>query len=268
VLKKRVITALILIAIVIAALFYLPSIGFKIFTGFFILLAAWEWGHLIGCSSLWHKIGFCLAILLALFATNYAAPLWILGGSVVWWLVALGWMILYPKGADFWRQNQWLKYLLGFVMLLPAWYGVNYLHDRPQGPALVLLLLLIIWGADSGAYFAGRRWGKQKLAEKLSPKKTLQGVFGGLVTAFVLAAVCIYAAQLQLGQLPFVGILILFTVMLSIMGDLFESMLKRMQDVKDSGSLLPGHGGVLDRVDSLTAAAPGFALGVLFLAGF
>lgn len=151
-------------------------------------------------------------------------------------------------------------------VLFGSWLAVVHLHGYPQlGPKLVLFLLVLIWTADIAAYFTGRRWGKTKLAPALSPGKTRAGVYGALAGA-VLAALSL---AWWLGMSPSLAglavILCVVTAFVSVVGDLYESLVKRRRGVKDSGRLLPGHGGILDRIDSLMAAAPVFALGMLWL---
>jgi phosphatidate cytidylyltransferase len=149
-----------------------------------------------------------------------------------------------------------------FVVLVPLWTAILVLHDSgDEGPYILLFLLVLIWIADSGAYFTGMRWGKRKLAPIISPGKSWEGVLGGLFGALLCGVFLALYYQDKSGALWLIPIS-LITVAMSVVGDLFESTLKRRMDVKDSGSLLPGHGGVLDRIDSLIAAAPVFVLGL------
>ena len=137
------------------------------------------------------------------------------------------------------------------------------LHDGAAlGPGYVVFLFMLVWIADSGAYFAGRRWGRTKLASHVSPGKTREGVYGALTAALGFAVIGALVLGLGVTQWPLFILICMVTVIFSIIGDLFESMLKRQRGIKDSGSLLPGHGGILDRVDSMTAAAPVFVLGL------
>lgn len=143
-------------------------------------------------------------------------------------------------------------------VLIPAWAALTAIKALPDGEWLILLLLLLVWGADTGAYFTGRALGKRKLMPRVSPGKTLEGVYGGLVVCVVIAAIYAFFRELSLNSAVFLMLLAVLTAVASVLGDLFESMFKRERGIKDSGTLLPGHGGVLDRIDSITAAAPIF----------
>lgn len=158
-----------------------------------------------------------------------------------------------------------MAFITGLLVLIPAWTGLVWIHQLDRGPYLVLSLLILIWIADSSAYFAGRRWGRHKLAPAVSPGKTREGAYGalagGLCWGVTLAFWYAPTGGLGIGLV----LLCLVTVLASIIGDLYESLIKRERGLKDSGALLPGHGGILDRIDSLTAAAPVFALGLYVL---
>jgi phosphatidate cytidylyltransferase len=153
-------------------------------------------------------------------------------------------------------------FVSGLLVLIPAWAGLVWIHQLSRGPYLVLFLLVLIWIADSGAYFAGRRWGRRKLAPLVSPGKTREGAYGALAGGLLWGGVLAALYGVSVPQQGCLVLLCLLTVVASIVGDLYESLSKRERGVKDSGSLLPGHGGILDRIDSLTAAAPVFALGL------
>jgi phosphatidate cytidylyltransferase len=154
------------------------------------------------------------------------------------------------------------------IVLIPTWLAVVALHESgEQGPLLVMYLLSLIWVADSGAYFSGRAWGKRKLAPSVSPGKSWEGVGGGALLSLAYAVGAAQVLGLPGNQWPLFVVLSLVTVLFSVLGDLTESMFKRHAGIKDSGTLLPGHGGVLDRIDSVTAAAPVFVVG-FWLGGF
>ncbi|MCL4792479.1 MAG: phosphatidate cytidylyltransferase, partial [Gammaproteobacteria bacterium] len=207
-------------------------------------------------------------VYLLLLAGSYAASYWlipewldlavVLWAALVWWLVALVWILRYPVPISPFAAG-----LAGILVLVPAWISlVSILQVAGQGPALLLLTLAMIWAADIGAYFAGRRWGRLKLAPRVSPGKTLEGVAGGLLGAVLTAGVGGSVLGLPLAaMLPF-GLCV---AAISVVGDLTESMFKRSVGIKDSGRLFPGHGGVLDRIDSITAAAPLFALALQWM---
>jgi phosphatidate cytidylyltransferase len=270
-LLQRVITALALLPPVLATLWYgsTPLVG-AVF-GALALIGVYEWAVLtLSRDRTELRLGF---VALAALVTAGAVLLrdtpfvWVLVvATCVWWLVVLKWIARYPEGFDDARPPRWLKAGAGLVVV-PATIGaVAVLHGSPDGPLRLLFALVLVWAADVGAYFAGKALGRHKLAPNVSPGKTWEGVFGGLTLALVIAGV---AGQWLFGLqgtawLPFL-LLCAAVVLLSIVGDLGESLLKRQAGVKDSGTLLPGHGGVLDRVDSLLAALPAMALGLRWL---
>jgi phosphatidate cytidylyltransferase len=187
--------------------------------------------------------------------------------SLFWWLLGLLFVISYPRHVARW-SSKGVQVVIGLFILVPTWIAVVGLHSLGHnGPYLVLYLLSLIWIADSGAYFGGRSFGKHKLAPHVSPGKTLEGVLSAFLATAIYAILITpwfdIDGNLRVGFV----VLSLVTVAFSILGDLSESMFKRHAGVKDSGNLLPGHGGVLDRIDSVTAAAPVFVVG-LWLGGF
>ena len=274
-LKYRLISAFVLIPIVIAALFLLPPVGFAIVTLAVCMLAAWEWGQLSGFTSrtqrVWLAVLCGLLLALMLFALPeyhhgahqplVALTLW---ASLAWWLVALVLVLGYPSSAAWWRTSKVLRLSFGALTIIPFFWGMLALRTwhydaNPYGGALWLLyVMILVWGADSGAYMVGKLFGKHKLAPKVSPGKTWQGFLGGLLTAGVISWG--YGAWANLEVAP--STLLICSVaaaLASVLGDLTESMFKREAGIKDSGHLIPGHGGILDRIDSLTAAVPVFA---------
>ncbi len=262
-LRQRILTALVLAGLVLAALFWLSTREFAVILGVVVILSAREWATLSGCESAGQQAyagGTLLLLMLAWIMRD--RPQWflpILGLSVLFWSTVSVWL---------WQQRhdlgapleQRLLLGIGIPVLIIPWLAMTVLHAQ-AGPAWVLFLFLIVWVADSGAYFAGRRWGRQRLAPAISPGKTWEGVYGALMAGAGLAVIGAFSFGLGLVQGLLFVVLCLLTTMLSITGDLFESLIKRQRGVKDSGDLLPGHGGILDRVDSLTAAAPGLVLG-------
>jgi len=260
-----VLTALVLVPLVLWVVFANVGWLFGIAMGLVVLLAAWEWSGLIGLRSASSRWSFLALItfsisLLYLETPGFWLPL-VLGTALGWWLVAL-WLLARGAGGERLRWAPWQGVVVGWLVLVPAWCGLFWLHVLPDGSWYVLLLFVMVWAADIGAYFAGRRYGQRKLAPLLSPGKTLEGLVGG----FALALLVVALVRLTSGwpPLPLLGLLGLAVpvVLISVAGDLFESLIKRSRGVKDSGALLPGHGGMLDRVDSLTAAAPVFCAGV------
>lgn len=268
-LKTRIITAAILIPFVLAAIFFLSPLGFQIATAVLALLIALEWARLIGLRTRFAQIAYALfnlpliGLLNHLLDSNLLATAIFLDLGVMWWLAAFMAMMLFMKGNQTIWQSKIARMLMGLFILLPFWVAINLIRSVPEGSAYILILCLLVWGADTGAYFAGKLWGKHKLAEKVSPKKTLEGVYGALTLTIIIALIAGWYLNLSVLILIFFVLLALVTVLFSILGDLIESMVKRQHGVKDSGNILPGHGGLLDRLDSLFAAAPVFAIGLI-----
>lgn len=256
-LRQRVITALILAPLVLLVIFGLPHAITMLVLALLVLAAAWEWSAFPGFTQHSARVTYVAAVFMCI------AVLWLFGAergeldtvlyaAVVWWLLAMVWIATAPA-----RANRAMAALAGLLVLVPVWLALVRLHSH--GPQLMLFLLLLVVAADIGAYFAGRRFGRNKLAPRVSPGKTWEGVIGGFVAAAIMAVVGVW--WFDVSPTPFM-LLCLVVVVASIIGDLTESLFKRHVGLKDSGSLLPGHGGVLDRVDSVTAAAPVFLLGL------
>jgi phosphatidate cytidylyltransferase len=260
-LKQRIITAVILAPLAIAGFVFLEGGGFALFVGAIVLLGAWEWARLAGETSQKGRVVYALVV--GLFMVGLYRDAWpaeyLLIPALVWWIVALVLISRYPKGRGLWAGSM-ISQLFGLLILLPAWYGLVWLRALDNGLWLILAVLILVWAADVGAYVAGKTWGRHKLLPRVSPGKTVEGLIGGLAFTQLLTL----GALLFLGWNPVALLLGLATaalvVLFSIVGDLTESLFKREQGLKDSSSLLPGHGGVLDRIDSLTAAVPVFAL--------
>lgn len=270
-LKSRLITAVILIPIVIAALFLLTPGSFALVTLAVCVLAAWEWGQLAGFSSRPQRMVLAILCGLLLALMMFALPayrqlqisgsLWL---SLVWWLAALVLVVFYPHSARLWRHSRSLRLVFGLLTIVPFFWGMmalrlsNYEQNHASGAWSLLYVMLLVWGADSGAYLFGKLFGKHKLAPKVSPGKTWEGFIGGLLTSAAIS--WLFASYVPLHVAPL--ILLICSVMAalaSVLGDLTESMFKREAGIKDSGDLIPGHGGILDRIDSLCAAIPVFA---------
>jgi phosphatidate cytidylyltransferase len=270
-LRNRLITAAILIPLVVAGILLLPSDVFAVVLGLLLLLGAREMSQLAGFDSPAAQLLFMAALaagMLAMFfvlAVQTQRPLQL--AAALAWIVATVLLVARASPVTPVSGRRPGILLLGGVILLVAWCAVVTLHQRPEhGPALVLFLFVLIWTADSGAYFAGRAWGVRKLSPQVSPGKTWAGVGGAMAGALLCALLLDYLGLVTPG-LPALLLLCLLVTAVSIGGDLFESLLKRQAQVKDSGSLLPGHGGALDRIDSLLAAAPVFAAGLGLLEG-
>jgi phosphatidate cytidylyltransferase len=269
-LKQRVITALVLAPLVIAGALFLPSEILAWLLALVVALGAREWALLSGIQAFAGQLLYGLLVLFSMLALLYLFPssayVGLVGLSVLWWVIALFRLSRFKGGEASMTGFEPWRALEGFVVLVPAWSALVLLHQRQEdGPVLVLFLLILIWSADVGAYFAGHRWGRNKLAPQVSPGKTREGVYGAMASALLCGLFLIWWLDSTLDQALLLLLLCLVTMLFSVVGDLFESLLKRRRGMKDSGSLLPGHGGMLDRIDSLTAAAPVFTLGLILL---
>jgi phosphatidate cytidylyltransferase len=262
-LKTRVITGALLGLSLLAALFLLPARWTIVGFGIVFAIAAWEWAGFGGIHAPLPRIAYTLAVVLLLYLVS-TLPVhspqaeWVLLSGCIWWGIAFLWLCLAPA-----HQRPLLTLLCGVTVLVPAFLALAKLLEVgagfASGPQLVLWLLIFVTGADIGAFFAGRRYGRRKLAPRVSPAKTWEGASGGL--AMVLALAWVGAVRFGLPVLPTMAFGAAVGI-ISIVGDLTESMFKRAVGLKDSGNLLPGHGGMLDRIDSVTAAAPLYALGI------
>ena len=259
-LRQRIITAVVLAVVFLGVLLYLPSWATVIVVTALVLAGAWEWSAFLRAQQSIARAAYVVVVALLLPAVWYVTALpdglrIILVTALVWWLVALAWIIFAPR-----KVAPWSAALAGLLALVPAWLTLVRLRlDVPHGAEWVLFTLLLVWGADVGAYFAGHRFGRTRLAPEVSPGKTWEGVLGG----FALSAIVAVAGSAWFA-LPLVTFLplCLATVGFSIVGDLTESLLKRFAGLKDSGTLFPGHGGVMDRIDSVTGAAPVLLFGL------
>ncbi|MGD9152561.1 MAG: CDP-archaeol synthase [Gammaproteobacteria bacterium] len=261
-LKLRLITAALLIILTIAGILVLPLSVFRIIAAAIILFAAWEWSILIDCKTFLHRTLYVLFIAAILWSSWYAPIIPILIASLIWWIIAAGLIITYPKSTKLFSQGIYARALMGVFTLVPCWLSLTFIRAAENGIIILIFILCIVWGADIGAYFSGKWWGKHKLAPKVSPNKTWQGLCGGILLAIIVAVIgCIVFNISPLAWLTVIMLSIL-TALFSIIGDLLESMLKRHMNIKDIGGYLPGHGGLLDRIDSLTAALPIFSLGL------
>ncbi|MDR2308653.1 MAG: phosphatidate cytidylyltransferase [Paucimonas sp.] len=260
-LKQRIITALILLPIALGGFFLLNGGDFALFIGFVVTLGAWEWARLAGLMAQPLRIAYAAVVagaLMLLYVLPELAP-WVLGASVIWWALATWLVLTYPRSNELWSSAA-CRLLIGLLVLLPAWQGLVLLKHWPLGNGLILAVMVLVWAADIGAYFSGRAFGRRKLAPQVSPGKSWEGVYGGLLVSLLITLGVGLVRDWSIGQL-LLGLLgASIVVMSSVVGDLTESMFKRREGIKDSSNLLPGHGGVLDRIDSLTAAVPMFAV--------
>ncbi|MDX2411506.1 MAG: phosphatidate cytidylyltransferase [Woeseiaceae bacterium] len=252
--KQRVITAVIALLLLAIVLFFVPPIVAQVVIIAVILAGAWEWSAFLGASGNGVRFMYVCGIGVLLAAVTLAPGVdasLVFKISMVWWMIAFVWTFFYPTAIPI-----AVRWIVGILILVPVYLALIGLYQA--GPSILLFALLVIWVADSGAFFAGKTMGKVKLAPSISPGKTWEGVIGGLVAVGLLALVrSIWVETDLMVFVPFC----LAAGCLSVIGDLTISMFKRNAGVKDSGTLFPGHGGVLDRIDSVAAAAPLFALG-------
>jgi phosphatidate cytidylyltransferase len=270
-LRTRVITALALMALLLPGLLWLPQSGWALLVALFIGIAGWEWGGLLG----WRApsrivLGVLTALVCAAMSLIDPAAIgadgftpgqpWV---QAFYLASVLFWGLLIP----FWLRGKWklggvTGLLVGAVVLLPTWLAMVQL--RALGPGVLFAVFAVVWMADIAAYFAGRRFGKHKLAPSISPGKTREGAYGAALGVLCYGLIVGHFFFATLLPLPLWIVLLLVLTAVSIVGDLFESLLKRNAGLKDSSNVLPGHGGVLDRIDSLTSTLPGAAALWLF----
>jgi phosphatidate cytidylyltransferase len=285
---KRILTALVLASLAVLVVYKLPAEYFSLVWGVFILIAAWEWLKLCGDSGVLIKIGFFTALLVTMLGIylwvdiiDILADLfrypdirkqtglieWTVVPPVLWWI--LGMLLIRNAPDELLKMQIKRRYLLllGYFVLTAAWMSLSRLRMF-YSEDMVMYFLALIWIADTAAYFAGKKFGKRKLAPEISPGKTVEGMYGALIAAglfsLVIFGLVVRAQYLFVFDFLFLS---LASVLVSIYGDLFFSLLKRRAGVKDSGSILPGHGGLLDRIDALIAAVPLFYGGVYLIYG-
>ncbi|WP_085246873.1 phosphatidate cytidylyltransferase [Gilliamella mensalis] len=268
----RILAAIVLIPLVIVVLFLVPL---SLFSSIIILvcgLAAWEWAQFLCITKKTPKLIFTLSSVLLLsilyLSPNlvifeiklYSAILFL---SIIWWIIALFLVLSYPATTKYWCHSIFIKLLFAFFTIVPFFISmielrsINYNSNSYTGAIWLLYIFVLVWATDTGAYFAGRSFGKRKLAAKVSPGKTVEGFIGG-VSVSIAISVTVYLFNLFKIEFSAFFISSLLAILVSVLGDLTESMFKREAGIKDSGHLIPGHGGILDRIDSLTAAVPVF----------
>lgn len=264
-LKERVLTAIVLVVVLLGVMLGLPPMATVLLLTVLVLIGAWEWAGFIGKGGLPVRVGFTALVALGLLGclqlysmSSEFVPV-IMWVAVAWWFVAFLWVCLAPA-----RVNALSASLAGLLSLVPCWLALVYVTMSTQTTHWVLFTLALVWAADTGAFFAGRWLGRVPLAPRVSPKKTWEGVIGGVLLSGLVAWVAAYWFLPVNDPWPFVMVCIAVAA-LSIVGDLTESLLKRAAGVKDSGTLFPGHGGMLDRIDSVTAAAPALVFALLGL---
>lgn len=264
-LKARLISAAVMVPLVVAGILLLPTPAIALIMALIIGAGLWEWSRMVPLQATMAQFAFIGAGLLLAGLVWIVSPAAVISpllfAAFLWWLWVLYWLT-HPA----FSAQPGLKIVAGYLVMLPAWAALVVLHGRAaDGPLITLYLLVVVWLADSGAYFSGRRWGNRKLAPVISPGKTWEGVYGAIAASalFALVAGLLYShSMVWTAGLMLVSIV---AVMFSIVGDLLESLMKRQSGIKDSSQLIPGHGGILDRIDSLTAAAPVFLLGLQWM---
>lgn len=271
-LKLRLLTAIILVVLFVSAVLFLQGTGFILFVGLIAGMACWEWSDLARLQALPLRALYTSAVLvtgvsLFVYADIAHSNLLLYIGSLFWLSVIVA-LIGDPVSAGGRMQPvayTLLSTLIGLLLISSLWVSFVRLHAMPDGEYHLLGLCLLVWSADTGAFFVGRTLGRHKLAPRISPNKTIEGAVGGVGAAMLAALLWFYLVPLPGMPLSSFILLAALTVVAAIYGDLLESVFKRIRGVKDSGKLLPGHGGILDRIDSLTAAAPVFVAGLLLL---
>jgi len=284
VLRTRIITALVLLAVLVAATFWTSPFQFAVFVSVVLTLGVLEWTRLMGLTNPVQRGAYLLLVLAGMaglaaamglqpraLALERSVVLAVTGSGVVFWCLAAWLVMRFPASQVHWGSRPRTA-LMGLFTLLPVWCALIQLKYLNNAGYLVLAVIALVSIADIGAYFVGRAWGSSKLAPQVSPGKSWAGFWGGMTASALLACLLLLPVNAFVEPLsPLAIVLLLLTAVVvavfSVFGDLFESMLKRSQGMKDSGSLLPGHGGVLDRIDSLTAAAPVFVFFLLLAFG-
>ncbi|CRK85795.1 Phosphatidate cytidylyltransferase [Candidatus Providencia siddallii] len=273
-LKHRLITIAVLIPLVITTLFLLSPTKFGFVIIIICTLSAWEWGQFAGFQSQTKRIGLAIIFAIILLVIQFSfqditnlinEPIifYSLLIGIIWWIIAILLVITYPISA-FWSNSVVALLLFCLLTIIPFYCGmmilrtISYQNNTFFGAWLLLYIMLLVWGSDSGAYAFGRTIGRNKLAPKISPGKTWEGLFGGLIVSEIISLLFISITPIYIipNYLLSTSIIV---VVISVFGDLAESMYKRQSGIKDSSNLIPGHGGILDRIDSLTAAVPVFA---------
>jgi phosphatidate cytidylyltransferase len=277
-LKQRIITALVLAPAAILAILFLSVDAFQLVVAVVMGLGAYEWGNMSGLIQRRMKLVFTIIISAICVGLSLWVPasqiwqqgqlhdvfFWILAAASVWWAYSLIMVIIYPKASAFWQQSHLIRNLFGVFTLVPTYVAIVTLRsssfevDTFYGASLIFYVLGIVWAADVGAFFVGVKFGRTKLRPNVSPGKTYEGFAGGVAASLAIIAFAALHYQVEAKAITLHIAIGVITVAVSALGDLNESMFKRCAGIKDSGKMLPGHGGILDRIDSLTAAFPVF----------
>ena len=278
-LKQRVITAVLLATLLLAALFALPFDWFAWLSLAIFGYGAYEWSKLAEIKSRLGRLSYAIGAVVVgggIYQFVFETKLWTLTGNLtqanftlmilacVWWAISSLLVIIYPRGNRVWQHQPGVKAIFGFLTIIPAWLALltirewRYSVDSSYGAWLALFVFGLVWAADIGAYFAGRKFGARKLMPNVSPGKTIEGFMGGMLAVVLLTLYVLWDFDVAISDWFVLTICCVVIGVISAFGDLSESMLKRDAGMKDSGNILPGHGGLLDRIDSLTAAMPVF----------
>ena len=278
--RTRVLAALVMAPVAIAAVLLLPTPWLVAAAMVVFLGGLWEWLRLAGLDDGVARSALLVANLLLILSLVWAsasdpnASLVLLKlfsvAAVVGWLLVAMWLRNPALGASNSPRWRTVKLGVGTLVMVPAWCALALIHAGENGNRWLLVALFIVWAADTGAYFTGKRFGDKwfkghRLAPSISPNKTIEGLLGGMLLAVLVGHVGGWLAGAAAGELPLVALVALVAAIFSVIGDLFESMIKRHAGVKDSGNLIPGHGGLLDRIDGVVAALPVFAVGQIWL---
>jgi phosphatidate cytidylyltransferase len=275
--KTRVLAALALTPIAIVGMLWLPTPWLLAAAAVVFLGGLWEWFRLADVEDTLARTILLVVNLALMVAIVWASRmpdgslsyvLFKLGAliGIIWWLLAGLWLSRYRFASDHDTHARIFKLAAGTLAIVPAWCAAAWIHGDPDhGHVWLFIAVALVWSADTGAYFVGRHYGRHKLSPRISPNKTVEGLIGGIVAGVLVTVALAPLAGATLAQLPAVALLAMVAVAFSVVGDLFESLLKRHVGAKDSGDLIPGHGGVLDRIDGVIAALPVFALGKALL---
>lgn len=277
-LKQRILTALVLAPLALFAILFLPLLQFELFVAGVVALGGYEWANMSGIKPRPQKALYALVVLFICLGLIYTIPtelIWfqgalngvykyVLGVAGIWWIVSLLMILAYPRYSVFWHKSNAIRSVFGLLTLIPTFVAVVSLRahmydvDSFYGASLIFYVLGIVWAADIGAFFVGVKFGRHKLRPNVSPGKTLEGLLGGVGASTAIIAFAALHYHVDTSRIWMHIVIGGLTVAVSALGDLNESMFKRCEGIKDSGKLLPGHGGILDRIDSLTAAFPVF----------
>jgi phosphatidate cytidylyltransferase len=269
-LGQRIITAIVLLSALLLMVFFTNALMFSLVLTLVTLLGAWEWTRLANIKSLFGRSLYCLAFVVGcalIYISLKNNIIVVLNASLLFWLLALFLICTYPHYNNYWNKLSVLG-LMGFLVLIPCWLVMLHIRSQDDFAFNFLSLIVLVAAADVGAYFSGRNFGKHKLAELVSPNKTWEGVIGGLAACFLIVIILFVPKSFLQDESINWFLLIVLPLLVSsfsVIGDLFESMLKRVRGLKDSGNILPGHGGILDRIDGIVSTTPIYMLILLYL---